>query len=240
MQHGEPVEALPRDAHVARHREGGRAGPFDGVPNERDDRAGQNRVEAGGRVVEHEEAGLGGDRAAQRDALLHAPGKLGRRTIGNVRPEAHRCEDFHGPLLGGAAGHPVAVDKGECHVLPHAETVEERVLLEQHADAAHQMLQFALVEACEVGVSEADAAALHRHQAEQAFQQDRLAARRRADQHGRLPLGHVEIDSAQHGPAVERLDHAACRDRNAHGPSLARISHQCHVLRPTKEVSPHV
>ena len=90
------------------------------------------------------------------------------------------------------------ISQAEGDVFPDTETVEEGVLLKQHADPALELAPFIGTQAteCEVAISHASAVDLH--QADQAFQQYGLSARRRTDQDRRLSGGNVQGDRPQH------------------------------------------
>ncbi len=69
-------------------------------------------VEAGGRLVEENDLGLGGDGAGEADALAHAAGKLGRHQVGHFRPQADLALFFHRHLARLLFCHAVALAGG--------------------------------------------------------------------------------------------------------------------------------
>ena len=80
-----PMRARAR--HVVRDRDRGAAEPLDAIDDQPVDHRAHDRVEAGGRLVEEQDVGLGGDGAGQADALLHAAGELRRREVADAGGE---------------------------------------------------------------------------------------------------------------------------------------------------------
>jgi hypothetical protein len=150
---------------------------------------------------------------AHRDALALAARKLARVAI----EERRERED-----LGGAAD--LLVDRRlvllrqhqrEGEVLAHRHVRIERVVLEHHRDVA--LFRRNVVDAA---LADADLARADLLEARDHAQQRRLAASRRADQHGERAVGDVDVDAVQDGGLAEalldRLDRDACHgDRKA-------------------------
>ena len=142
-------------------------------------------IEAGGRLVEEDDLRLGGDGAGERHALLHAAGELGRKELADSAPPARRrpaCR-ARSPWPG-AAGMPLALDQPEGDVLPDRQTVEQGRALEQHAEVpAHLLAVAAGAGRPSPAPSIWIAAGIGTQQAEDAFDQHRLAGARAADDH---------------------------------------------------------
>jgi hypothetical protein len=81
------------------------------------------RVERRKRFVEENHSRTAGERASNGDPLTLTPGERRRRGVGEVR-DAESFEILVGPLLARVG-----------HVLPDSEVREERVFLEDEADA---------------------------------------------------------------------------------------------------------
>ena len=90
------------------------------------DDVGHDRIEAGGRLVEEDDLGLGGDGAGEADALLHAARKLGRAQLADLGAEADRGELLDRDLLRALPAPCRALDQAEGDVLPDRQAVEQR------------------------------------------------------------------------------------------------------------------
>ena len=111
---------------------------LDAVDDQIVDDVGHDRVEAGRRLVEEDDLGLGGDGAGEADALLHAAGQLGRHRARRPRAPSPTWPSFAiAPCLRLARGRPAGgLDEPEGDVLPDRQAVEQRAALEQHAELA--------------------------------------------------------------------------------------------------------
>jgi hypothetical protein len=89
------------------------------------------RIERAERLIHQEHGGVGGKRAGDADALLHAAGKL----VDHFRAEfikAHQLELFHGHRLAFGSGHAAHL-QAEGDIIHHVQPWHERVFLENHA-----------------------------------------------------------------------------------------------------------
>ena len=140
VQHRDVVGDGADRGHVVGDGDRGRAHLGDELADQLVDDVGQDRVEAGGRLVEEDHLGVGGDGAGEADALLHAARELGRVEVGGLGAEADAGELRDRELAGRPRAERVAagVDQPEGDVLPDRQAVEERAALEQHAEVAEQ------------------------------------------------------------------------------------------------------
>ena len=78
-EHGDAVGDFARARHVVRDRDRGDAEIVHGGRDQIIDDVGHDRIKPGRRLIEKDDLRIGRDGARQTDALLHSPGKLGRR-----------------------------------------------------------------------------------------------------------------------------------------------------------------
>ena len=90
--------------HVVGDRERGGAEALDAVDDQIVDDVGHDRVEAGGRLVEEDDLGIGGDGAGEAHPLLHAARQLGRIELADLGAEPDLAELGDGDLPGLARG----------------------------------------------------------------------------------------------------------------------------------------
>jgi hypothetical protein len=211
------VADLARAGHVVGDRHRGGAEVADAFHDQVVDDVGYDRIESGGRFVEEVDLGFAGDGACQRHALLHATAQLRGEQLADLgsQPDIAELVDRHLARLLGR--HAVALDRAEGHVLPDAQRIEQRAALEQHAELAHDLAAAVIAEIDGLHAVDRDRAVVGLHQAEDAFQQHRLAGARAADHHHRFARRDVEVDAAQHLLRSEGLGDAAQRDlRGSH------------------------
>ncbi|GMA32050.1 hypothetical protein GCM10025875_20420 [Litorihabitans aurantiacus] len=158
------------------------------------------RVEVGQRLVEQQQLRADRDGAGERDALLLAAGELLRAAAGQVAEadEVERLLD-DAPALRRA---DLAQLEPVADVLGHGHVREERVGLEDHAEAA------ALGRGAR-GVDAVDEDRARRRDgvAREHAQRRRLAAAARSEQRGELPGGDGEVDRVDGGEVAEALGH---------------------------------
>ncbi len=135
QQHRRLVADPPGAGHVVGDGDGGAAKPLDAVDDQAVDHRPHDRIEAGGRLIEEHDIGLGGDRSGQGHALLHAARQFGRRQVADAGRQADLLQEIVGPRAGVVAGGLVAGDQPEGDVFPDRQAVEQGAVLEQHADA---------------------------------------------------------------------------------------------------------
>ena len=75
-------------AYVVGDRQGGGAQLVDALDDQFVDDVAHDRVEPGGRLVEEDDLGLGGDGTGERHAFLHAPRELGRAEHADIEVES--------------------------------------------------------------------------------------------------------------------------------------------------------
>jgi hypothetical protein len=146
-----------------------------------------------------------GNGAGEAHPAPHAAGKL-RRLLGFDSGQAHQPQAFGHPLghLGSrTAG--VAAD-GEGDVPGHRHGVEQRALLEAHADALTHGQGAAAIG------GQVHSGHLHRsligvEESDEMLQQDRLAGARAADDHQALAPRHLQVDTVEHRFRAEALGH---------------------------------
>jgi hypothetical protein len=122
-----------------------------------------------------------------------------------------------GDLAGVGKGAFFLCQQAEGDVFPDRETVEQRAVLEQHADFRADRLTRAAALGEDVDAVDLDGAGVWLDQAEDAFDQHRFAGAGTADHHHRGAFGDIEIDAVQHYFIAERLAQAAQADFRAEG-----------------------
>ena len=178
------------------------------------DDVGHDRIEAGGRLVEEDDLGLGGDGARQADALLHAARQFGRPQLGRLRGRARPRASFSIAIsLRLRARHAAALDQAERDILPDAAANRTARALEQHAEFAASALRARRARSAgDLLAVDLDRAGIGLEQAEDAFDQHRFAGARAADDDEALAGAAVEIDAVEHDLAPERLAQPRYRD----------------------------
>ena len=137
VQHRDAVGDLARADHVVGDRDRGGAELAHAFDDQLVDHVGHDRVEPGGRLVEEDDLGLGGDGAGERHALLHAARQLGRAAARRLRARARpRRASASAISLRRVPRHAAPLDQAEGDVLPDAQRVEQGAALEQHAEFA--------------------------------------------------------------------------------------------------------
>ena len=174
------------------------------------------QVDPGGRLVEHEQVGLAGERAGDQHPLLLAAGQRGDAVPGLVG-EADRLERGLdglpvGPAASGTNGRRRESRPEATTSRTEAGTPEAAVdPLRDEADAVP-----ARANAVERGAEQPDLAAAGRDQAHHRADQRGLAGAVGAEDGDHLARRHGEVDAAQDRPAAE-LDGAVgdrdCRSR---------------------------
>src|SRR6185312_6133327 len=212
VDHGDAVGDLARARHVMRDRDRGRAEILDAFDDEIVDYIAHDRIEAGGRLVEDDDLGLGGDGAGEANALLHAARQLGWTQLADFGAKPDRAELFQRDVFGYAAIHAAALDQAESDILPDAQRIEQRRALEQHAEFLHQRFAMAARQRRDFLSVDLDRAGIGIDQAEDAFDGDGFARARAADDDDAFLMADIEIDTVEHGLAPEGFLQAA--DRN--------------------------
>ena len=191
------LEAL---GDVVRDEDRGRAG---GVVEGADEVGGdrhRDRVEAGERLVVHDQLGVERDRARERDAPCHAAGDLGdaqRRCAAQAdRVQLHQDDVADHRLV--EVG---VLAQREGDVLEDREIGEQGAELEQHAEPASQREQLLGVVRVDDLALDADRPLIGRVDAADQAQQRRLAAARAAEDGGDLAAAEGERDVVEDGPA---------------------------------------
>ncbi len=202
----------PGAGHVVGDGDRGRAELLHAIDDQPVDDRAHDGVEAGRRLVEEDDVGLGGDGAGQADALLHAARELGRGKVADRRGEADLGQHLGRLVARLGPGDAVLRQQLEADVLPDRQAVEERAVLEQHADAVAQRLPLPPRQLQDVDAVDLDRALVGLDQPEDAFDGDGLAGAGAAEDDEALPGRDVEVDAIQHLLAAEGLLHAAHAD----------------------------
>ena len=174
-------------------------------------------VERGQRLVEQQRGRIGCQRTGERDALLLAAGHLRGQLLGLVG-EMHEIEHLldsilHSRLVPAATFEPVADVAGGRHV------GKQRVGLEDDAEIA-----IARGDRGQVGLAEANAAAIGLLKPGDDPQQGGLAAARGPEEADEGALGHLQRDMVERGQLAEALDEIV--DRKVHGAFPAGVFFQ--------------
>jgi hypothetical protein len=167
----------------------------------------QERVDVAPGLVHEHEGRLGRERARQGDALLLAARELVRIAL------AQSAQPDEAERLGDAFAPAPAVD-AEADVLGHGQVREERIVLEDHADAATLGRHPGAV-AGDGRVLEPDLAGVRVLEAGDQAQQRRLAAAARAEERDDLALLDAEVGGVHGLHRAEALGHAVYADHPA-------------------------
>src|SRR6266550_1112992 len=213
--------ALPNDAPLVQHRDAvGNPARADHVVSDRNrrraelahraddqpvDDIGHDRVEAGGRLVEEHDLGLGGDRAGERDPLLHPARQLGRAQRRDFRAEADGGKFFERDLARCGAIHTAALDEAKGDVFPDAQRIEQRAALKQHAEFAHDLLAPAAAQPDGFRAIDSNRSGLGPHDPEDTLDQHRFSGARAADDDEALTGRDCEVDAVEHALPAKRL-----------------------------------
>ena len=169
--------------------------PADQLPDD----AQRDRIEAGERLVVHDQHRVERNRARQRDTACHAAREL-RGLQRRRTPQADGIE-LHQHEVANQFGRQVGMfAQRERDVVEHRHVGEQRAELEQHPHAPAQRIELAGRQARQVLARDVhDPAAGPQLPADQA-QQSRLATAAAAHDRHHLPARDVEIDAAQDDP----------------------------------------
>src|SRR5437867_3722971 len=196
---GDPRREEERLVQAVGHEDHGLARPPPDVQEPLPHEHARLLVEGAEGLIHQEDLRVDRERAADRDALLHAPGELAR-VLAREPLEAERAEELRrdrAPALGGHAPELEA----ELHVLERRPPGKEARVLEHGRDAARVGPRDRLA-------VDQNAPAVRMNEAAEHSEERGLAAAGRADQRAELALAHCERD------VVERLD----RPRAGHIP----------------------
>ena len=186
-----------------------------------EDLAHELRVERGGRLVEQEDLGLGGERPGDGDALLLTAGQLARPGVGLVgQTDALEQDACLGLDL--VARTALRVDRRLDQVLQHRQVREQVEALEHEADAgalAQHVLLAQLPQRVAAALVADDLAAdrheppVHPLEVVDDAQQGRLARAGRADDDRHLSGLHDEVDAGEHLERAVGLVHTVHLDQ---------------------------
>src|SRR5262249_45918224 len=164
----------------------------------------EDRIEAGGGLVEEDDLRLRDQGAGDGHALAHAARDLRRVLV----PHVHQA-DLQELLLHAAGdvrrGHRRLLAQGERHVVEHGHGVEEGAPLEDHSVAAPHHLEGGAPEASDVRAVHENGARVRAQETQEMFEEHRLAAAAAADDDHDLARGHLETDAPEHRLAAEGL-----------------------------------
>ncbi len=209
LDHDDPVADAEHEAHVVVDEQGRRA-TVDDLAQLTTEHHRLVGVEAGGRLVEAQQLGAGGQRSGDGDELALALGQLARRGVGETAEVEHieRLVDRIG--VGDRPGEHLLdrrprrrVDGRHGEVLAHGEVVEQ---LDRLPGARHALPGAGVgAQAGDVGAVDGDRAEV-RHEAGDRVDERRLAGPVRADQPDQL-AGldfEVDVDDGVHAPERHR------------------------------------
>ncbi len=186
IEHAHARREAEQRVDVGADRDHGRAGDVALGAQEIVDLRGRDRVEAGGRLVEQEQRRAGDHRAGQRGALAHAARELARQ-LALAAGQADFAQAIGHGALDFVVGEIVAqAAQREGDVLADGHEVEERVVLEQHADERADGRQRVRRLGRDASAVDAHLALVGGTQAAQELEQHALARGGRPDQAQRL------------------------------------------------------
>ena len=179
-------------------------------------------VEVAGRLVRHQDGGIGRQRARHRHALLLAAGQFGWIVLQPVA-ETDADEFVAGVLLRiGDAGE--LQRHRDVFQRRHGRNQMER--LEHDADlAAAKARQRVLVERIEILAGDGDRAAIGPLQPRHHHQQRGLARTRRSDQANRLAAAYIQVDVFENMDAGRPLPERKIDAGQCNGRALGRCFH---------------
>src|SRR5215218_1574240 len=208
------VAEARRLLHVVRRekeRHASRAQAREHVPHP----AARGGVEAGGRLVEHDQVGPVDEGPGDEQPLTHAAGQLA-----HVRAPAfgqpREREQLVAPRAGGGAGQPEVARVHE-QVLADAQVAVEVVVLGHDAEARLDLAAMAR----DVQPEHRQAALAHARQPVDHLHRRRLAGAVRAEEAEALAALHVEVDAVDRDDAAVGLAQAARVDGRAVGAHVA-------------------
>ena len=182
------------------------------------------RIERGGRLVDQQQFRILDQRPADADALALAAGQFVGALVGHVveadaRQQAERLVDVGlRKLAQPALPEPDIAEPAAQHVLHHAQPLDQRVFLEDHAHAPPRAAQLAAAERGELGVVERDRAGGRLDQPVDAADDGRFAGARGPDQRHHLAVGHVEVDALERQVAGPVALHQTLDPKHARPP----------------------
>src|SRR5581483_1981586 len=161
-------------------------------------------VDRGERLVHQQHLRVYRERPREADALLHAAGELRRVGVLEAAGEADfgECTARRARAL---ARRRAAQEQAELGVLARRRPRHEGEVLEDEARLAPSR-------AADGAAADDDAAAVHRHEAGDAFEKRGLAAAARADQRQELPRLDLDVDIEQRLHGAEALRDTLDRD----------------------------
>jgi hypothetical protein len=176
---------------------------------------GDDRIEAGRRVVEQQERRSRGNCPGNTDAapLTAGQGRGHRVDQGSKSDEAQHLFD---PRTNGRPWHVGLLVEPVADVLVDGQRIEEGVLLEQHADVGAHSQQIALCQGVDALAMDVNGTGIRAKQPENQLEQDGFARAAVAEQDPRGATGDLEAHVAQNHVLVERerdpVEHHRRRD----------------------------
>ena len=225
VEHRDAVADAEGRRHVVGDHDRGHPEIVRGAPYHLVDVLGRDRIEARRRLVVEQDLRTVDQGARQADALALPARKLGRNLlfdpgdVGEVQPSQQIAHPFHDLV----AREPVALDQREGDVLDDVHRIEQRRVLEHHAELAAQLAHLCVGERHDVLAVDPDLAAVRPQQPHQVLHQHRLPLPRTADDDVRATALDVEVDAPQDVLGTEGLVQPAHPDLPALVPLSERI-----------------
>src|SRR2546427_1998495 len=188
------------------------------------------RVERRERLIEQEDFRPAGERSRERDSLLLAARELVR--VPALEATEARQRDHLGDALVGSGGRPSGHPQTEGNVLGDGHSREERVRLEDDADAA-----LAWRHVVDDAAVEADLARVGSLEAGDHAERRRLAAARAADEGDELPLADLQGEPVHGGRRAEALRQAVEADAHVSGGTSRASASRAAPCRPDRPPS---
>ena len=235
VHHDDAVGDLERLLLVVRHEDAREPDLVVEAPQPAPQLLAHLRVEGAEGLVEEEDPRLDGEGAGEGHALPLAPGELGRQAVGEpveldeLEELRHLLPDLRLARPGGPRPH--AQPEGD--VLEDAHVTEERVVLEDEADAAPAHVLPRLVLSLEE-----DLPGVGPLEAGDDPQEARLARARRAEEGHELPRRDVEAHVVHGDEVAEPLGDAT--DLDAHAASPARRTRSSAPAGPSSAAAPRL
>ena len=155
-----------------------------------------NRVQSRGRLVIEDEPGSVSHRASDRDPSPLPAGKIGRHSI-VVLCEAHKPQHASHPSAKFLFTRALVLAQAEADVLRHRQRIEERTLLEDHADHRPNPHEVGLLHAADIFAVDFDHAGLRLDQTQYELEDRRLPRAAPSENDLRSAGGDIERDVAK-------------------------------------------
>ena len=177
---------------------------------------GIDRVEPGRRIVKEHQARHRRDGTSDRDAAP-LPARKRRGHAIDVFAEPDESQHFFDARVHLLSRHVRRLVQPIANILGHGQRVEERILLEQHANVAAHVEQFTLVKVIDPPSIDEDAPRIGTQQPKNQLQHERLAGAAAPQQDPHRSVWHLETQMLENHLLVKRERNIVEDDRRGTG-----------------------